>query len=273
MKSATFAGLGVVLSTSMAAAHDFWIHPASFTPDAGRPIAVRVFVGEKFPGGNQVAFQRKSTGRFQLVSKAEVIDLAKTATENSKPCGQIRPARPGSYWIAFDRTVRHIVLAPEKFAKYLKHENLQSILQARKAAGEEGKPGRERYSRYLKCLIHVGGKRDDAWKRVLKQRLEIVPLADPSAVKPGGNLKVRVLFEGKPLPKAPIFALHNTGKRTDTQSTTTNAHGIAEFEIAHKGLWLIRLVHMRRCRKCPKADWESFWGAMTFAVQNEGQAQ
>ncbi|MFQ5730961.1 MAG: DUF4198 domain-containing protein [Planctomycetaceae bacterium] len=267
MKIAGLAGMWAALSVSAANAHDYWLQPKRFDVAVNMRVPVRLFVGDQFAREIERKFQRKPTLRFELVSKTETIDLAKTAKEDAKPYGQIRPAMPGTHWIALDRDVRHITLNAEKFARYLRHENLHAVLKARKAAGEEAMPGRERYSRYIKCLIHAGGKRDDTWKRVLKQRLEIVPLADPSAVRPGGKLKVRILFEGKPLAKAPVFALHKAEKRARTQSTTTDADGIAEFAINRKGVWLVRLVHMRRCIKCPKADWESFWGAMTFAVK------
>ena len=42
--------------------------------------------------------------------------------------------------------------------------------------------------------------------------------------------------------------------------------GTATIAISGKGTYLVRLIHMRRCTGCPKADWESFWAAMTFGV-------
>ena len=173
----------VFLGATSASAHDYWLLPATFAPDTGKPVGVRVFVGDHFASEVERPYQKKPTLRFQLVSKAGAVDLMKSAKEGAKPYGTVRLKKPGSYWITLDRDFSHIVLKPEKFAKYLKHENLQAILKARKEAGESGKPGRERYCRFLKCLIHAGGERDDTWKAILKQRLEIVPLSDPSGVQ------------------------------------------------------------------------------------------
>jgi peptide/nickel transport system ATP-binding protein len=74
------------------------------------------------------------------------------------------------------------------------------VLEQRQLAREDTKPGRERYARYLKCLITCDAQNDETWKKTFEHRLELVPLANPATIQPGKTLKVRVLFEGKPLP-------------------------------------------------------------------------
>jgi hypothetical protein len=48
----------------------------------------------------------------------------------------------------------------------------------------------------------------------------------------------------------------------------TGVNGVATFKIDKPGLWIVRLVTMRRCAKdCGEADWESLWGALTFGAR------
>src|SRR5207244_1981178 len=135
---------------------------------------------------------------------------------------------------------------------------LDKVLEQRRLTKEEKKPGRERYSRYLKCLIHCGGKSDETWKKPFGHRLEIVPLSDPGKVKPGETLGVRLLFEGKALAGVALFALHREGQKVLKQKLTTDTEGQARIKLSHSGPWLIRLVHMRRGGDPAEADWDSF---------------
>jgi uncharacterized GH25 family protein len=186
--------------------------------------------------------------------------------EGKKPFAQITFDKPGSWWVALERERKTIRLEADKFNDYLAEEGLDKILEQRRVLGEDRKPGRERYSRYLKCLLQVGAKSDDTWKKRADHRLEIEPVADPLSVKAGTAFKVRVLFEGKPLANVPLFALHREGEKVSRQKVTTAMDGTADVKLTHSGLWLIRLVHMRRCPDQEEADWESFWSALTFAV-------
>ncbi len=84
---------------------------------------------------------------------------------------------------------------------------------------------------------------------------------------PGGALKVRLLFEGKPLPNTALFALRKIGDKVTEQRLMTAADGTAEVRLTDKGTWMLRLVHMRRCAGRADADWESFWTSLTFELR------
>ena len=250
-----------------ATGHDYWIQPDTFAPAPDKSVAVRVFVGDHFKSEGERPFQKKPTVRFQLLSANQTVDLAALGREDKTPMAEITCPRAGSYWIALERGPHFIKLDADKFNHYLTEEGLRAVLEQRRQAKEDRLPGRERYRRYLKCLLRAGGKGDETWKKVLGHKLEIVPLADPGAVRPGGTLKVRVLFEGKPLANAALFALHKQADKVSEQKLTTAADGTAKVAVRGRGVWLLRLVHMRRCADCPGADWESFWSALTFAVE------
>jgi uncharacterized GH25 family protein len=266
-RSQLAAVLSVLTAVCPAAGHDYWIQPETFAPPLNKAVAVRVFVGDHFKSEAERPFQKKPTVRFQLLSEKQTLDLAARGREGKTPMAEISCPQAGYYWINLERGPHFIKLDADKFNHYLAEEGLRAVLEQRRQAKEDRLPGRERYRRYLKCLLRGGGKGDDAWKKVLGHKLEIVPLADPGAVRPGGTLKVRVLFEGKPLAHVALFALHKQADKVSEQKLTTAADGTASVVVRGKGVWLLRLVHMRRCAGGADADWESFWSAWTFAVE------
>jgi uncharacterized GH25 family protein len=255
-----------LLFVSEVPAHDYWLQPETHFPKPGVPVAVHLLVGDDFVSELERPFQKPPTLRFQLVSQDKAIDLAAAAQDGQKPLAQLTLVQPGSYWLVLDRDLAYITLEAKKFNAYLEEEGLQDILAERKKAHELDQAGRERYRRYLKALLHVGAA-TEAWRKTFAQQLEIVPLANPTALKLGDTLTVKVLFEGKPLPAAPLFAYGKAANGTKKQSLKTGKDGTAAVRLDTAGPYLVRLVHMRRCAGDPKADWESFWAAWTFGIK------
>jgi uncharacterized GH25 family protein len=258
--------LALLLLPPAAAAHDYWLQPEVFFPAVGAPVAVRLHVGEGLVSEAERPFQKKATLGFRLLSARAPVDLAAGAREGDKPVARVTFPAAGTYLLAMERAPQSIEMEAKKFNDYLAEEGLDAILAQRRKLGEDKLPGRERYRRYLKVLVQAGGRGDDTWKRAAGQRLEIVPLADPLAAKPGAALPLRVLFDGKPLAGVKVFAHRRAGGKTVTQAGLTSAKGEVTFKLDGAGVWLVRLVHMRRAAD-KDADWESFWGALTFAVR------
>ena len=172
--------------------------------------------------------------------------------------------KPGNYLLALERNWSYIKIEPQKFEDYLREDGLEYIIPEREKLGERQKEGRERYSRYLKSLLQVGNRHDNTYKKNSGMKLEIIPLENPYSKKVGDQLKLQVLFDGKPLAGRNVFA-DNRG--SETQKMTTDKNGKFAMKIDKNGMWLVRLVFMQRCAKdCGEADWESFWGAITFGA-------
>ncbi len=250
-------------------AHDYWLEPDSYFPAAGKEVVVRLHVGERFASEAERPFQKDRTVSFRLHSGKDVTDLAKSADDGKTPVARVTPRGAGGHLIALERRAQKIELAADKFNDYLKEEGLTEVLEQRRKAGEDRKPGRERYGRYLKCLVRSGDAADETYKKEVGHRLEIVPLDDPHRVKAGAALVVRVRFDGKPLAGAKLTAHRRDGDKVSTQSVVTSGEGTARVKLDGAGPWLLRLVHMRRGEDKAEADWESFWAAYSFGVKTE----
>jgi uncharacterized GH25 family protein len=149
----------------------------------------------------------------------------------------------------------------DEFTKYLKDESLTAAVESRAKLRETAKPGRERYSMYLKSIV-LSGAPNEGYKQLTGQPIEIVPEKDPSSVRSGESLPVRVLFKGAPAPNLDLFAASKTKAKHRVGKTDSN--GRISVPVA-AGTWRLNTILMKRITE-PTADWESFWATLTFEI-------
>lgn len=259
------AAIAVAATATAAHAHDYWLLPAQLVMPHEGEVAISQFVGEDFAAHDERALKLARFPKLAHLHAGASEDLAASAVDGALPMLRVSLRGAGGHLIVADRNASRIELAPSKFEAYLEHEGLGAVSKERARLGESGKPGRERYTRHLKALVQVGSARDETYGARAGMRLEIVPEANPVFVEPGAALPVLVLFGGAPLPGVRVEAFSRDGADVRGASYTTDAEGRIRVAIDRRGAWLLRLVHMIRCAGCADADWESFWGAYTFA--------
>jgi uncharacterized GH25 family protein len=255
-----------IIFSANAFAHEYWFEPDNFFLAKNEKTAVRLYVGDGLTKDREErVYQPKMTPMFQLFSTVKTWDLTKQIAEGATPIYNFSAEKSGNYLLAMERNWSYIKLEPQKFEDYLVEDGMEYISEERKKLGESQKEGRERYSRFIKSLIQVGGKNDATFKKKLGLRLEITPLENPYTKKVGDNLKFKIEFDGKPLIGRTVFA---DNRNSETQKTITDKKGEFTMKIDKNGLWLARLVVMQRCKSdCGEADWESFWAAFSFGVK------
>lgn len=260
-----FATIFLCLCSNAIFAHEYWFEPETFFPAPKAKIAVHLYVGDGLVKDREErVYETKKTDMFQLFSTFKTWNLKTSLTEGQMPIYEFSADKSGNYLLAMERNWSYITLEPQKFEDYLVEDGMEYISKEREKLGESSKPGRERYSRYIKTLLQVGDKRTDVYKKKLGMKLEIMPLENPYSKKVGDTLSFQVLFDGKPLVGKTVFA---NNRDSETQKMTTDKDGKFSMKIEKKGLWLARLVYMQRCAKdCGEADWESFWGAFSFGA-------
>ncbi len=255
----------------VAQAHDFFLFPSKFRMTLGDSLKIFIHVSDSFPGTPQ-NWNPERVVRFLHIAPAKVYDLTAISPVDSPHAALILPTQGGTHIFALGWKARLIEMRPEQFLHYLQSEGLDHIIELRKQRGETEKTGRERYSRYVKTLVQVGDTGPGHFNKVIRQKIEIVPLVNPYSLKPGDSIVVQVLFDGKPLQNSLISATYpGFTDRPDTydQAVRTGKDGQASFVLRHQGPWLIRVVHMLPLENSPEADWESFWASLTFEVKKK----
>jgi uncharacterized GH25 family protein len=243
-------------------AHNFWIEPTTFTPAPGQRLAVRLRVGVELKG-DPVPRDPALMKRFLAAGPAG--DVPVPGVPNTEPAGFEAFAAPGLYTIVYDSSRFPVALDAAIFEQYLKDEGLEAISARRARQGKSGAGAKEVFSRCAKALLNVGnGGAGPGFDRVFGQRLELVAEKNPYALAGGGELPVRLLYEGKPLAGALVMALQRD--RPDKVTARTDSKGRVTLKLDRPGFWLIKAVHMIQASPDAGADWESFWASLTFVL-------
>jgi Domain of unknown function (DUF4198) len=243
MKSLTAVTVLLLLLTTPAIAHDFWIEPSTFAPKPGQVVAVRLRVGEHLEG-EAVPRRPKRIERFFARSASGEVDVP--GHDNRDPAGLLTVRDEGTTIVAYRSLPTRTELDAAKFESYLREEGLEHLAKASSASVSEI------YSRAAKTLLHSGGGK--VTDRAVGLRLELVR---------NGN-DFQVLFEGIPLQRALIVAIRRGGG--EPMRMRSDAEGNVRFGPLAKGEWLVKTVHMIPAPPSANAEWESLWASVTFAV-------
>jgi uncharacterized GH25 family protein len=251
-----------LLSAASLSAHDFWIEPSTFHPAPGQRVVVRLRVGQHFRG-DPVPRDPALLRRFSLVGPAGG-ETPVPGIPGGEPAGYATAAAPGLSLLTYASGRSSVELDAAKFETYLSEEGLEKISALRARKGQSTERVKEVFSRCAKALLTVGGAGTGAgFDRVLGLALELVPEKDPTALGAGGELPVRLLWQGKPLAGALVVAMPR--EQPDARVTArTDPAGRARLRLDRPGVWLIKAVQMIPAPPDASADWESFWASLTF---------
>ena len=263
-----------LLVANLSDAHDIWLLPERFVLSKGDTLVVHQLVGSELEVEMEVELLWRMTPRFDLTTAQGSVDLLRELPDKRtlpvvKPVLKRKLDFEGVALLTMEHAFIWEEWSREQFLENLKHEEL-GMDRFRDHVGDRPKQT-ERYARTLKCLLQVGDGTDgDLHKRVVGQKLEILLLQNPYLLKPGDDLEVQVLFDGKPLGGQRVTAFNGDGeRRVSAPRVRTSANGVARFNLNREGFWLVRVVHFIPCAErsdidCSEVDWESYWTSYTF---------
>ena len=122
--------------------------------------------------------------------------------------------------------------------------------------------------KFGKALVATGPTHA-GFDQVVGHKLELIPLADPLAVKTGALLPVAVRYNGRPLAGAGVEIGDSvTGVPEDRiPRYTTDAKGIAQVPIGPSGWAVLGVDHEERSPTPKLADKEKYTATFVFRVQ------
>ena len=246
-----------------AKAHDLWLIPPE-NAMVGKAIVIRANVGMDFPKSEHALDPALFKRRLLIGPDGKQAELRAAGKKEKSGLLEFQATQPGVYVLAVETQPKLITLKADAFNAYLIDDGLPHIYRLRHKEKTLDQPGRERYSKHCKALVKVRTSDGDPCKAV-GLLLEIVPLRDPFALKPGESLPVRVLFQSRPLPEANVGWQYPGDGNVARGYVRTDDKGQALIPIAGSGLMTIRLTHMTRPR-AKDYEWESFWTTLTFRV-------
>ncbi|MCX6955559.1 MAG: DUF4198 domain-containing protein [Verrucomicrobia bacterium] len=264
-KFAAGLALGLTLLVAAAPAHDTWLQPDRSETTPGATFLVDLSSADGFTGF-QTAIQpervAKAVGRL---GGAALVVGAGTATEKTLRF-PVTVMRPGVAVMGVELKPRLLELEPDKIETYFREIHAGEELREQWAAVPEPRRWRESYVKHAKSFVRVGepAAGDRAWAEPLGLGLEIVPERDPTTLRAGEALPVRVLRGGRPL--AGFVLAYVSAGETHEHVVMTDAEGRASATLAVRGAWLVHGTDLRRAT-VPDREWESDFTTMTVDVK------
>lgn len=260
-----FVFTGLLFVLALCFAHEYVLLAYKYKVAKGDTLELHLFVADGFNIQLERPFQKAITKSFALITKERTTDLS-TTENGALPIVDRKVDFGGGGLIHLERDYARISLPTAKFLDYLKEDHISGIAARVDSKKSEQK---ERYTRYIKCLVQSGSVYSDTlFKLKTGQAFEILLLQNPYQLTVGKTIQVKVLFQGKPLMGKVITARNRTGSVPSLEMTArTDAQGICSFRLARKGEWFVHATHMIPCPDKADSDWESFWSSYSFAVE------
>lgn len=262
MSSTRLIAAGLVtlaLGSGFAFAHDTWILPTRFDLPVGARIEADLTSGMHFPElESAVAPDRLASAGLRLAGRTVPLERAPRS-------GALRLSAPStgsgiaSLWLATHP--RTLTLTPEQVAEYLQEIGASKEVEERWRRQQRW---RETYSKLAKTYARVGDAAgDSSWQQPVGLELEILPLDDPTTLRPGQQLRLRVTRAGRPLPGFAVSAVPAGGAAV---LKTTDAQGTVAFTAGESGPWLLRGTLLEESA-APESDWKSLFTTLTVLVR------
>lgn len=236
-------------------AHDMWIEAIDYTPGPEEKIAMILGYDHYFPA--RVFLQQDYLDRiFMLTPKGDRIEIKIDSDGAYKTEKAL--SHEGTHMVAAFQKGRFWTKTTEGYQRGKSKEGLENVIECS-------------YSeKYGKAIVHHGTASGELYAKPLGHALEIVPLADPGALRIGDRLPVEVLFRKKPLSGAQVLATYvgfSREKNTFAYATKTDASGKARIRLSTPGAWLVTAHHKAPYTDPSVCDQYSYAASLTFEIQ------
>jgi uncharacterized GH25 family protein len=256
------AALAAALALALAAGaggHDTWILPGAFRAAPGGTVSLGMTSGMDFPRPESpIAEGRLKRSGLRLGGQTTAL-RASAGKEALALSAAVRSA--GVAVLFVELKPRTLELTPEQVEHYLEE------IGATQTAGPKwrargGKRWRESYVKLAKTFVAVGGGGDASWADPVGLSLELVPESDPTHLRSGDGLVVRLLLDGRPLAGLPVGAV---GPRGAVPPQATDEGGRVRFALDAPGPWLLRATRLVEAEG-GGLDWRSQFTTLTLVV-------
>jgi len=256
--------LFLIMLSIVSFGHEFWIQPDKFIYKRGESINLKFLVGENFDGKPWTG--DRDNIEFLHFYYNDVVDkkLEENVSEKEGDSLQVIVIDEGTMMMTMNTKNSFIDLDPKEFNSYLTDEGLADALEYRKQHGDTAMHGTEFYQRSVKTIFQVGENCTHHCKKKTDLPLDIVPDDNPYSQPKDGNFKLKFYFQGKELKKTKIKVWHKVNNKVSVEEYTTDDDGQAKIFLSLKGEWMVSCVKMVRLENDPKAEWQSYWGSLTW---------
>ncbi len=242
-------------------AHDTWLLPTPARLQVGRTAVFELTSAMDFPRPETpVKADRLVAGRVRLAGSTQEL-RAEAQPKFLRLSTVLDRQGVATAWV--ETRPRTLDLKPEEVAHYLEEVGAADTVGADwKKSG--GKVWRETYVKLAKTCVRVGEPSEDrSWAEPLGLALEMVPEKDPTRLKTGETLPLRVLWQGKPISGLSVGSVGGAPGHGSLQKT--DAEGRVSVILDRPGPWLLRAT-LIRAAEGGEGRWNSHFTTLTLDV-------
>lgn len=224
-------------TSATVAAHESWLHAASWRIAPGEALPVGLNSGMAFPRLDHAVQRDRLDSATLGCPGAKDVALQPSGDDPALRL-DLRCAEPGLAWLDVVLAPRTLTLRDEQVDEYLDEIGADATLRAQ-AAAQRGKVAWiETYTKTARLVVAVGeGGSDARWLEPSGVGDELVALTPWDALHDGGALAVRLLRDGQPVPGAAV-GLRSAGEPR-SRFATTDADGVVRFDGVRAGATLL----------------------------------
>ena len=238
--------------TSVVYAHGLWLNVSHSYVEVGGTTEVFMGYGHSYPF--QGFMPVEDVEKFQLITPSGRMELLEPKAEGT----EIKISEEGTYLAAVERKASFYTKTPSGSVR----KNKKGIPDAISCSRSE------KFGKTVFVGEEAGG---NSYKKELGHSLEIIPLKDPATLRQGDYLPLKILFEGKAVPKYTFiygsYLGFSTEYKTYAYAAPTNNEGLAKLRILTPGIWEVAVYHKVPAPDSTECDEYNYISILTFAVR------
>jgi hypothetical protein len=260
----------VLIPSNVLLAHDMFWRLTSYFVAPGTALRLPVLNGTFSKSENSIAWARVADLSVVAPAGRATIDSAHWATKSDTSALAYTAGASGTYVVGLSTKTKDFDVKADAFNQYLNEDGIPDILALRKKNGSSKKDARERYGKHVKAIFQVGDTRTDAWAKPLGYAAELMPMANPYALKASATLDFKCLVDGAPVANQLGLVGGRAGTSGDarlaTQTLRSDANGVVHVSLRKPGRWYVKFIHMVPLTN-DTVDYESKWATISFEVR------
>jgi uncharacterized GH25 family protein len=274
MKQKSILILVGLVSLIVLSSHDMFLKLKTFYLNPNSEVTIYLINGTFDKSENVI--DRKRMKDVSVINPGEKVfhpAVTQWSEESNQTLLKIKTGKQGTGVAGVSTHSNNIDLSAQDFTKYLKHDGILDVLEARKKSGEDAKPTKEKYAKHVKAIFQIGATPSNDYKTPLNYPVEFIPQVNPYTLEQGDELPVQLLKNGKPLANELVYASYDghhghaeDGTHIEAIKARTDAKGMVKVKLEKTGLWYLRTINMVKSTE-PSVDYESSWATLTFEVK------
>ncbi len=256
--------------------------------EPNKPAVISLYNGTFEKSDNVISRDRMADVSLQGQGVRTAVDTSQWSGKDSITLLNFTTGTAGTWVAGVSIKPRLIEMKAQAFNDYLVHDGVLEMLQWRKDNNATEKDAIEQYAKHVKTIFQVGDKTSEDYKTIFGYPIEFIPLENPYDLHPGHDLKVQLLWQGKPLPNHLVYIgksvrdhdhshdhahdhahthdhNHEGHTHDNVNGLRTDSLGIVKVTIDQTGVYYLRTIHLINSEK-EGLTHESNWATLTFEV-------